>query len=241
MALEACDQRNETWPDQQKDKDKEIYRTPSKSDPRDLWPLRHLIRMMRGHDLTDKKTKTKTNTKTTLETCDIWDTDYISDNSNIHSDPLINRAMWQQSQFLWCFIWWRYPHCATLISHFYTPIQVPILSNIDCQALASDETIESSMLCAGGGGRGANKVGWQYLDQGFLLLNRGIVEDRSLWKRVASTPWRASLVIDFPKKWYRLTSIRLMLKNLPILLNKSKTSGRTCLMCTRGSPLSFPG
>ena len=26
--------------------------TPSKSDPRDLWPLRHLIRVMRRHDMT---------------------------------------------------------------------------------------------------------------------------------------------------------------------------------------------
>ena len=60
---------------------------------RDLWPLRHLIRVMRRHDLTKKKTmtKTKTNTKTKtktmtktntfrehlqraiLETCDLWD------------------------------------------------------------------------------------------------------------------------------------------------------------------------
>ena len=61
----------------------------TKSDPRDLWPLRHLTRVMRGHDLTNKKTITKTNTKTktmtktstfrdhlqraTLETCDLWD------------------------------------------------------------------------------------------------------------------------------------------------------------------------
>ena len=60
-----------------------------KRDPRDLWPLRHLIRVMRRHDLTKKKTMTKTNTKTKtmtksntfrehlqwaiLETCDLWD------------------------------------------------------------------------------------------------------------------------------------------------------------------------
>ena len=49
------------------------------------------------------------------------------------------------------------------------------------------------------------------LTKDYLLLNRGTVEDRSLWKRVASTPWRASLVMDFPKKISRLTSIRLML------------------------------
>ena len=35
-----------------------------KSDPRDLRPLRHLIRVMRRHDLTNKKTMTKKNTKT---------------------------------------------------------------------------------------------------------------------------------------------------------------------------------
>ena len=37
------------------------------------------------------------------------------------------------------------------------------------------------------------------------------------------------------------TYVGPQLKNLPILLNKSKTSGRTCLMCTPGSPLSSPG
>jgi len=63
--------------------------TTLQSDPRDLWPLRHLIRVMKGHDLTNKKTMTNTNTWTmtmtktntfwehlqraTLETCDLWD------------------------------------------------------------------------------------------------------------------------------------------------------------------------
>ena len=54
-------------------------------DPRDLWRLRHLIRVMRRHDRTKKKTMTttKTMTKTNtfrehlqwviLETCDLWD------------------------------------------------------------------------------------------------------------------------------------------------------------------------
>ena len=66
------------------------------SNPGDLWPLRHLIKVMRGRDLTNKKTMTKTNKNTTTKTekntfwdyiqrailipCDIWDTDYISDN-----------------------------------------------------------------------------------------------------------------------------------------------------------------
>ena len=61
----------------------------TKSDPRDLWPLRHLIRVMRRQDITTKKTMTKTNTNTKtmtktntfrehlqraiLETYDIWD------------------------------------------------------------------------------------------------------------------------------------------------------------------------
>ena len=76
----------------------------SKSDPGDLWPLRHLFRVMRRHNMTKKLTKTNTKTKTMtmtmtktmtmtetktfwehllraiLETCDIWDTDYNSDN-----------------------------------------------------------------------------------------------------------------------------------------------------------------
>ena len=74
------DQSDEgTWPDQHKDNDKDkdndknkyILRTPSDSDPRDLWPLRHLIRVMRGHDLTKKK-------------CDIWDnTGYQCDQGTV--------------------------------------------------------------------------------------------------------------------------------------------------------------
>ena len=57
-----------TWPkkyndkykykDKDKDKDKYILRTHSKSDPRNLWPLRHLIRVMRRHDLANKKMMT---------------------------------------------------------------------------------------------------------------------------------------------------------------------------------------
>ena len=42
--------------------------------------------------------------------------------------------------------------------------KVPILNNnSDCQVL-TNETIKSSMLCAGGEGRGTNKVRWEYLD-----------------------------------------------------------------------------
>ena len=68
MTFETFDQCDEdTWPDQQKDDDKDkyidkdddedkyIWRTPSKSDPRDLWPLRHLIGVMKGHYRTKKE------------------------------------------------------------------------------------------------------------------------------------------------------------------------------------------
>ena len=95
--------------DNDKDKDKDILRTPPKSNPRDLWPLRHLFRVMRRQDMTKKITKSKTNTKTmtytfrehpqrALETCDLrldtWDTDFISDNweqqyQHLHCDPWI--------------------------------------------------------------------------------------------------------------------------------------------------------
>ena len=79
MTLETCDESDEqTRPDQQndnvkdKDNDKNVLRTPLKSNPRVLLPLRHLIRMMRRHDLTNKKTititKAKTKTKTMTKT-----------------------------------------------------------------------------------------------------------------------------------------------------------------------------
>ena len=65
MTFEIFDQSDEgTRLDQQKgkdkdkdkdnDKDKDTSRTPSKSDPRDLRPLRHLITMMRTDNLTKK-------------------------------------------------------------------------------------------------------------------------------------------------------------------------------------------
>ena len=78
MTLETCDESDEeTWPDHQKDNDKDNYndkdkendkdiqRMPSKTDPRDLWRLRRLIREMRRHDLTNKKTMTITNMEET--------------------------------------------------------------------------------------------------------------------------------------------------------------------------------
>ena len=62
-------------------------RTPSRSNPEDLWPLRHLIRVIRRHDLTKKiptyqHTYPPTYLPTSLtehpqrairETCDLWD------------------------------------------------------------------------------------------------------------------------------------------------------------------------
>ena len=124
-----------------------------KSDPRDLWPLRHLFRVIRRHNLTKKTTKTNTQTKTMTMTktntfreplqraiietcelwdiwsewwgdmtwptkrqlqrqrqrhCDLWDTDYISDNweqQSQHSGLPLNKE-WQEehSQFLRCFL-----------------------------------------------------------------------------------------------------------------------------------------
>ena len=65
-----------------------FLKTQQQSDPRDLRPLRHLIRMISRHDLTKKKTMTKTKAKTKTitktntigknfqkaiqETCDLW-------------------------------------------------------------------------------------------------------------------------------------------------------------------------
>ena len=70
--------------------DKGFYFLTLQSNPRDLWPLRHLIRVMRRHDLTKKITHLPTYLPTyppthlptsvgehpqgaILETCDLWD------------------------------------------------------------------------------------------------------------------------------------------------------------------------
>ena len=45
--------------DKDKDKDKDILRTPPKSNPRDLWPFRHLFRVMKRQDMTKKNYKDK--------------------------------------------------------------------------------------------------------------------------------------------------------------------------------------
>ena len=68
VTFETFDQGvEEGWPDQKKDNDKDryedkykdndkdIHRAPSKSDPRDLWPFQHLIRVKRRHDQTNKR------------------------------------------------------------------------------------------------------------------------------------------------------------------------------------------
>ena len=106
--------------DNEKHNDKYIYRTPSKTAPRDLWPLRFLIRVMRRYNLTNKKRMTKTitmkKTKTMrieehpqraiVETCDLWETDYIFGNweqQSQHSQwPLNKEWQGQHSQFLRC-------------------------------------------------------------------------------------------------------------------------------------------
>ena len=51
-----------------------LEKTHWKYDPKDFWPFRRLFILMRRQDLTIKKILTTTTT--TLETCDIWDTDY---------------------------------------------------------------------------------------------------------------------------------------------------------------------
>ena len=52
-----------------------------------------------------------------------------------------------------------------------SPIQVPILTQMECQEkVPGNETIESSMLCAGGEGCGTNKVGWEGLDKCYYAL-----------------------------------------------------------------------
>ena len=93
MTFETFDQSDEeTWPDQKKhndkdkykdkdnDKDKYILRTQSKSDPRALWPLRHLIRVMRRYDLTIKKTMTKTPAMS--DPRDLWPLEIVTPREN---------------------------------------------------------------------------------------------------------------------------------------------------------------
>ena len=46
---------NDKYKDKDNNKDKYVKRAPSKSNPRDLWPLRHLISVMRRPHLTKKR------------------------------------------------------------------------------------------------------------------------------------------------------------------------------------------
>ena len=76
MTFETFDQSDEeTWPDQKKDNDKDKDKDKDKDNDKDKDILR-----------TPPKILTKTNTfwehllRAILETCDIWDTDYNSDN-----------------------------------------------------------------------------------------------------------------------------------------------------------------
>ena len=87
--------------------------------------------------------------------------------------------------------------------------QVTILGQSDCQGkVLGNETIQSSMLCAGGKGKGTHKVR-QVLKQGHparqgqkvstltpFLDPRVIVGDLSLYSTMASTLWPVSPATD---------------------------------------------
>ena len=99
-----------------------FWKTLPKSTLRDLWPLRHVIRVMRRHDLTNKKTMTKTNTKTktmtmtmtfgehpqraTPETFDIWDiwSEWWGD-MTWQTNRQIQRQIQRQRQWQWQWQW----------------------------------------------------------------------------------------------------------------------------------------
>ena len=50
----SCPEQLNRWPCHWLSHSQYFYFWHTKSDPRDLWPLRNLIRMMRRHDLTEK-------------------------------------------------------------------------------------------------------------------------------------------------------------------------------------------
>ena len=66
VTFETLDQSDvETWPDQQKTMTMTKTKTMTKTfreHTRDLWPLRHWIRVIRRHDLSNRQTLTKTKT-----------------------------------------------------------------------------------------------------------------------------------------------------------------------------------
>ena len=110
MTFETFDQIDEkTWPDPKKDNDKDKYKDKDKNNDKDkdisestLTERSQRLVFFETFDQSDedtwpdqkKETMTKTNTKTMIKTktfkehiqrailvtCDIWDTDYISDN-----------------------------------------------------------------------------------------------------------------------------------------------------------------
>ena len=89
---------------------------------------------------------------------------------------------------------WSNNAMVTIHRSSLVPIQVPILTQTECQEkVQGNETIESSILCAGGEGSGTNKVIWEDLYKCYaLLLHRGTVEDPLLWRWMAFTLWLAS-------------------------------------------------
>ena len=74
-------------------KDKEIVRTPSasKSNYRDWLPLRHLIRVMRKHDLTNEETNETLNI---LNSCDVLEEEEANPRSLVASKGIDGKLSW---------------------------------------------------------------------------------------------------------------------------------------------------
>ena len=89
---------DETWPDQQKDndKDKDIWRTPSKSDPVSFETFDQSNEMTNKQDNDFWKKNTQ---RTTLEIWDCWGTFYISDNWEQQSQRAYFQKEWQETAF----------------------------------------------------------------------------------------------------------------------------------------------
>ena len=94
------DEDGEKWHDQ-----KYIKRTPSNSDPRQLWPLRHLVIVLRRQK-SDQRAKTKTKTMTNTYEIEVWNCchfrqlrTWVHDN---HCYLGIKSDTGQHSQFLRC-------------------------------------------------------------------------------------------------------------------------------------------
>ena len=133
--LETCDLwdicsewwEDMTWPkkidkdkdnDNDKDKDKGTLRTPPKSNPRDLWPLRHMFRVMRKHDMTKKIDKDKDNDKDKdiLRTPpksnprDLWPLRHLFRKMRRHdmTKKIWQRQIQRQRQWQWQWQWQRH-------------------------------------------------------------------------------------------------------------------------------------